>query len=91
MKIAGVSTGGEILDLVLTINGMIDQLARFAAEVGKVAHAVGMEGKLGVQAEVENAQGTWQEITYVFLMFFFPLHTQFCIIVLFLKILLRSF
>lgn len=45
---------------------MIDQLALFAAEVTKVARAVGVEGKLGVQAEVENVQGTWQEVTYVF-------------------------
>jgi len=44
---------------------MIDQLAIFAAEVMKVAREVGTEGKLGVQAEVENVQGTWQAITYV--------------------------
>ncbi|KAH8103228.1 hypothetical protein DFH11DRAFT_1692635 [Phellopilus nigrolimitatus] len=62
-KITGVSVQGEILDLVNTINGMIDQLALFAAEVTKVAREVGTEGKLGVQAEVGNVQGTWQEIT----------------------------
>ena len=65
-KITGVSVQGEILDLVNTINGMIDQLAMFSAEVTKVAREVGTEGKLGVQAEVGNVQGTWQEITYVF-------------------------
>lgn len=65
-KITGLSTGGEVLDLVSTINGMIDQLALFAAEVTKVARAVGAEGMLGVHAEVENVQGTWQEVTYVF-------------------------
>lgn len=64
-KITGVSVQGEILDLVNTINGMIDQLALFATEVTKVAREVGTEGKLGVQAEVGNVQGTWQEITYV--------------------------
>ena len=62
-KIKGVSVQGEILDLVNTINGMIDQLAMFSAEVTKVAREVGTEGKLGVQAEVGNVQGTWQEIT----------------------------
>lgn len=56
---------GEILDLVNTINNMIDQLAIFAAEVTRVAREVGTEGKLGVQAEVGNIEGTWQEITLV--------------------------
>ena len=59
----GVKVSGEILDLVNTINNMIDQLAIFAAEVTRVAREVGTEGKLGVQAEVENIEGTWQEIT----------------------------
>jgi len=42
---------------------MIDQLGFFASEVKKVAREVGTEGKLGVQAEVGNVQGIWQEIT----------------------------
>jgi osomolarity two-component system sensor histidine kinase NIK1 len=60
----GVPVFGEILDLVNTINSMIDQLSIFASEVKKVAREVGTEGKLGVQAEVGNVQGIWQEITY---------------------------
>ena len=66
-KITGVSVSGEMLSLVNTINDMIDQLAIFAAEVKKVAREVGTvtEGNLGVQAEVGNVQGIWQEITYV--------------------------
>lgn len=56
---------GEILHLVNTINDMIDQLGFFASEVKKVAREVGTEGKLGVQAELGNVQGIWQEITYV--------------------------
>ena len=64
-KITGVSVSGEMLNLVNTINDMIDQLAIFAAEVKKVAREVGTEGKLGVQAEVGNVQGIWQEITCV--------------------------
>ncbi|KIL58310.1 hypothetical protein M378DRAFT_15628 [Amanita muscaria Koide BX008] len=62
-KITGVSVSGEMLELVNTINDMTDQLAIFAAEVKKVAREVGTEGKLGVQAEVGNVQGIWQEIT----------------------------
>jgi osomolarity two-component system sensor histidine kinase NIK1 len=66
-KVEGVPVSGEMLDLVNTINGMISQLAIFAAEVTRVAREVGTEGKLGVQAEVANVQGTWQTITYVLL------------------------
>lgn len=54
-----------MLDLVNTINRMIDQLAIFAAEVKKVAREVGTEGKLGGQAEPGSLEGMWQEITYV--------------------------
>ena len=68
-KITGVSVSGEMLSLVNTINDMIDQLAIFAAEVKKVAREVGTEGKLGVQAEVGNVQGIWQEITCVSILY----------------------
>ncbi|KAH7921003.1 hypothetical protein BV22DRAFT_1020209 [Leucogyrophana mollusca] len=63
-QITGVSVSGEMLSLVNTINDMIAQLAIFAKEVKKVAFEVGTEGKLGVQAEVGNVQGIWQEITH---------------------------
>ncbi|KAI0312759.1 hypothetical protein OF83DRAFT_1066664 [Amylostereum chailletii] len=62
-KVEGVSVSGEMLELVNTINDMIDQLDIFASEVKKVAREVGTEGKLGVQAEVGNVQGIWQAIT----------------------------
>ncbi|KIJ42807.1 hypothetical protein M422DRAFT_253899 [Sphaerobolus stellatus SS14] len=62
-KVVGVSVLGEILDLVNTINDMVDQLAFFAEQVKKVAREVGTEGKLGVQADVGRVQGTWKEIT----------------------------
>lgn len=54
---------GEIFKLKSTINSMVDQLQQFAHEVSKIAHAVGTEGKLGGQAEVHGAQGTWKELT----------------------------
>ncbi len=62
-KVVGVKVAGEILDLVNTINNMIDQLSSFAAEVTRVAREVGTEGKLGVQAEVGYIEGTWKDIT----------------------------
>ncbi|KIY49681.1 hypothetical protein FISHEDRAFT_40420 [Fistulina hepatica ATCC 64428] len=61
--INGLSVSGEMGELVETINNMITQLSLFAREVKKVARDVGTDGKLGVQAEVGNVQGIWQEIT----------------------------
>jgi HAMP domain-containing protein len=58
-----VETRGEILDLKNTVNNMVDQLNVFAAEVTRVAREVGTEGKLGGQATVPNADGTWKDLT----------------------------
>src|SRR5207245_1250566 len=49
---------GEIATLADTINEMIDTLATFADQVTTVAREVGIEGKLGGQANVPNASGT---------------------------------
>jgi osomolarity two-component system, sensor histidine kinase NIK1 len=54
---------GEILQLVTTINSMIDDLAIFAQGVTRVAKEVGTDGKLGGQAEIDKLQGTWRDIT----------------------------
>src|SRR6202034_3377503 len=45
------------------INTMVDQLRSFASEVTRVAREVGTEGKLGGQALVPGAAGTWKELT----------------------------
>jgi HAMP domain-containing protein len=58
-----VEVRGEIQDLKLTINTMVDQLNSFAAEVTRVAREVGTEGKLGGQAEVKGVAGTWKDLT----------------------------
>ena len=58
-----VPARGEILELKDTVNTMVDQLRRFAAEVTRVASEVGTEGKLGGQAEVEGVEGTWKRLT----------------------------
>jgi HAMP domain-containing protein/CheY-like chemotaxis protein/signal transduction histidine kinase len=54
---------GEIAALADTINGMIDTLATFADQVTSVAREVGVEGKLGGQASVPGAAGTWKGLT----------------------------
>ncbi|KAL9621412.1 MAG: hypothetical protein Q9160_004172 [Pyrenula sp. 1 TL-2023] len=54
---------GEILNLKLTINSMVDRLNTFAFEVSKVAREVGTDGTLGGQAEVENVEGKWKDLT----------------------------
>src|SRR5579864_8857487 len=54
---------GEIAALAHTINSMIDTLATFADQVTTVARAVGVEGKLGGQANVPGAAGTWRDLT----------------------------
>jgi HAMP domain-containing protein/CheY-like chemotaxis protein/signal transduction histidine kinase len=58
-----VDVKGEILELKNTINGMVDQLNGFAAEVTRVAREVGTEGKLGGQAQVPGVAGTWKDLT----------------------------
>jgi signal transduction histidine kinase/CheY-like chemotaxis protein/HAMP domain-containing protein len=58
-----VDVKGEILELKDTINVMVDQLSAFAAEVTRVAREVGTEGRLGGQANVPGASGTWKDLT----------------------------
>jgi signal transduction histidine kinase/CheY-like chemotaxis protein/HAMP domain-containing protein len=58
-----VDARGEILELKTTLNTMVGQLSSFSAEVTRVAHEVGREGRLGAQAEVEGVAGTWKRLT----------------------------
>ncbi len=58
-----VEAKGEIAALTETINSMIDTLATFADQVTTVAREVGVEGKLGGQAKVPGAAGTWKDLT----------------------------
>src|SRR3954449_12781447 len=58
-----VAVEGEILELKNTINTMVDQLNSFASEVTRVAREVGIEGKLGGQAQVRGVAGTWKDLT----------------------------
>ncbi|PZH08291.1 hybrid sensor histidine kinase/response regulator [Streptomyces sp. NTH33] len=58
-----VDVAGEMLELKNTVNGMVDQLSSFGAEVTRVAREVGVEGELGGQAQVPGAAGTWKDLT----------------------------
>jgi len=54
---------GEVAALAETINNMTDTLRTFADQVTTVAREVGIEGKLGGQAKVPGAAGTWRDLT----------------------------
>ena len=54
---------GEIATLVETINNMIVTLSPFAEQVTGVASDVGVEGRLGGQADVPGAAGVWRDLT----------------------------
>ena len=58
-----VQSKGEVAALADTINNMTDTLATFAEQVSSVAREVGVEGRLGGQAEVPGAAGTWKDLT----------------------------
>jgi len=58
-----VDAQGEILELRNTINTMVDQLSSFSEQVTRVAREVGVDGKLGGQAQVEGISGTWRDLT----------------------------
>ncbi|ADO68973.1 HAMP domain-containing protein [Stigmatella aurantiaca] len=58
-----VDAKGEVAALAETINSMTDTLGTFAEQVSTVAREVGIEGKLGGQARVPGARGTWRQLT----------------------------
>jgi HAMP domain-containing protein len=54
---------GEIATLVDTINAMTVTLSTFAEQVTGAARDVGVEGRLGGQADVPGAAGVWSDLT----------------------------
>src|SRR5437868_4678186 len=58
-----VEAKGEVAALAETINNMTNTLATFAEQVTNVAREVGVEGRLGGQANVPGAAGTWKDLT----------------------------
>ena len=58
-----IDVKGEFLELKNTVNAMVDQLNAFAGEVTRVAREVGVEGKLGGQAQSKEVGGVWKNLT----------------------------
>ncbi|WP_420871828.1 HAMP domain-containing protein [Bradyrhizobium septentrionale] len=58
-----VKSKGEVAALADTINNMTETLATFAEQVTSVAREVGVEGRLGGQANVPGTAGTWKDLT----------------------------
>jgi CheY-like chemotaxis protein/HAMP domain-containing protein/GAF domain-containing protein len=58
-----IRSKGEVAALADTINNMTSTLATFADQVTTVAREVGLEGRLGGQADVPGAAGTWKDLT----------------------------
>ena len=58
-----VNAKGEVAALAETINNMTGTLATYADQVTTVAREVGVEGRLGGQANVPGAAGTWKDLT----------------------------
>ncbi|WP_433469449.1 HAMP domain-containing protein [Spirillospora sp. CA-128828] len=58
-----VEATGELLELKLTVNTMVDTLSAFADEVIRVAREVGTEGRLGGRAQVRGVSGVWKDLT----------------------------
>src|SRR5580704_8517955 len=62
-KKISIDVKGEFLELKDTVNAMVDQLKTFAGEVTRVAREVGVEGKLGGQAQSLEVEGVWKGLT----------------------------
>ncbi|CAK3945683.1 Histidine kinase NIK1 [Lecanosticta acicola] len=58
-----VHAQGEIQTLKDTVNDMVTRLDAWSLAVKRVARDVGVDGKMGGQAEVEGITGRWKEIT----------------------------
>jgi signal transduction histidine kinase/HAMP domain-containing protein/ActR/RegA family two-component response regulator len=58
-----IDAKGEFLELKNTVNAMVDQLNAFASEVTRVAREVGVEGRLGGQAQSTEVSGVWKDLT----------------------------
>ncbi|MDW7553161.1 HAMP domain-containing protein [Azospirillum brasilense] len=63
LEVDGRPLQGEFLHTARTVNRMVEQLVTVTAELTRVAREVGIEGKLGEQAQVKDVAGTWKDLT----------------------------
>jgi HAMP domain-containing protein len=63
LDVEGRPLEGEFLRSATIINSMIQQLGVFTDEVTRVAREVGIDGKLGGQAQIKDVGGVWKELT----------------------------
>ncbi len=63
IEVDGRPLKGEFLRSATIVNAMLEQMSAFTSEVTRVAREVGSEGKLGGQAVVPGAAGTWKDLT----------------------------
>jgi methyl-accepting chemotaxis protein len=62
LEVNGRPLKGEFLRAATLVDAMIERLAVFTSEVTRVAREIGTEGKLGGQAEMPGASGTWKDL-----------------------------
>jgi HAMP domain-containing protein/signal transduction histidine kinase/DNA-binding response OmpR family regulator len=63
LDVDGRPLQGEFLRAATIVNTMIKQLGVFTSEVTRVAREVGIDGKLGGQAQVSEVSGVWRDLT----------------------------
>ncbi|WP_136651797.1 HAMP domain-containing protein [Paracoccus aeridis] len=62
-EVNGRELGGDRRASADAVNAMVEHLSSVSDEVTRLAREVGTEGKLGGQAHVAGAQGTWKDLT----------------------------
>jgi HAMP domain-containing protein/signal transduction histidine kinase/CheY-like chemotaxis protein len=62
VRVAGRPLRGDPLRVARSVNGLVDKLSAISAEIARVTREVGTEGKLGGQARVRGAAGTWRDL-----------------------------
>ena len=62
LRLEGQSLRGEPLRVARSVNGLVDRLSSIADEITRVTREVGTEGKLGGQARVRDADGSWRDL-----------------------------
>src|SRR4051812_2202705 len=54
---------GVDAEIAETVNELAGRLAVLSLETQRICREIGVEGQLGGQAEIEGAEGGWQDIT----------------------------